>query len=80
MTEIAPELQRRIAAVEQRVTAVEEDLKQNTATTNSIKADTEQLVLMLRASKLGAEIVKWCATVGGGTIVAYAAIRGLIRH
>ena len=72
------DVEQRFESLERRVSTLEADLKANTETTNSIKADTAQLVMMFKASKMGAEIIKWCATVGGGAIVAYAALRGII--
>jgi hypothetical protein len=64
-------------ALERRLDAFEKVMEENTRTTNAIKQDTAQIVILFRASQLGATILKWCATVGGGAIVAYAAIRGL---
>ena len=80
MHEMDPEaeMEQRIERLELRMTAVEMGLKANTETTNSIKLDTAQLVLLFKASKLGAEIIKWCATIGGGAIVAYAAFKGIV--
>lgn len=81
------DVQRRFASLELRVSTLEVglrdntiELRANTETTNSIKADTAQLVMMFKASKIGAEIVKWCATVGGAAIVAYAALRGITKR
>ena len=79
-------VERRIGDIERRTLALEhgmqdlhEKLNVNTETTNAIKRDTSQIVALFKASQLGASIVKWCATVGGGAIVAYAAFKGLMR-
>ncbi len=79
-------VERRIADIERRTFALErsmseltEKLEQNTETTNSIKRDTAQIVALFKASQLGASIVKWCATVGGGAIIAYAAFKGVMH-
>ncbi len=70
-------LERKHGELAERLDVLEMTLKSNTETTNAIKTDTSQIVTLFRASQLGATIVKWCATVGGGAIVAYAAIKGL---
>ena len=70
----------RIRGLENRVQALEEGLEANTKTTNAIKRDTEQVLLILKASKLGAGIIQWLATVGGGVIVAWAAFKGIVGH
>jgi hypothetical protein len=77
-------LERRLTAVELKADALARrmdqfsaEMKENTDTTNEIKADTTQMIALFRASLLGANIIKWLATVGGGVIVAYAAIKGL---
>ena len=70
----------RMDAIEKQVEEFGKNLAANTATTNAIKRDTEQIVTLFRASQLGATIVKWCATVGGGAVVAYAAFKGLTGH
>lgn len=69
----------RIEKLEDRMSKVETGLLANTETTNAIKADTAQLLLLLKASKLGATIIQWLATVGGGLIVAWAAWKGIGR-
>ena len=81
------DMERRIAAVEARQAMLEKrmddfasKLDENSATTQSIKEDTSQMVALFKASMLGASILKWCATVGGGAIVAYAALKGLAGH
>lgn len=63
--------------LESRLTELDKKIAENTDTTNSIKQDTSQIVALFKASQLGATVVKWCATVGGGLIVAYAAVKGL---
>jgi hypothetical protein len=65
------------AALERRIGELDKKVDANTEITNSIKADTSQIVALFKASQLGATVVKWCATVGGGLIVAYAAVKGL---
>ena len=73
-------VERRTEALAQRMDNFAEALQQNTETTNAIKADTGQMVTLFKASLLGASLVKWLATVGGGLIVAYAALKGLASH
>lgn len=82
-----PDTLQRLDAVERRTQALEErmdffadEMRKNTETTNSIKSDTTQMVTLFKASLLGASLVKWLATVGGGLIVAYAALKGLAGH
>ena len=81
------DMEQRIAAIEARQAMLERrmgdlatKLDENSATTQSIKEDTSQMVALFRASMLGASIIKWAATVGGGAIVAYAALKGLAGH
>lgn len=76
----------RLAAVERRAHVLEtrmddfaEEIKRNTETTNSIKADTSQIVALFKASQLGASIIKWCAGVGSAIIIGYAAFKGVGR-
>lgn len=71
------ENQNRMDAIERRMDDFGKVLDDNTKMTKAIKDDTGQIVGLFKASQLGASIVKWCATVGGGAIVAYAAIKGL---
>lgn len=70
-------LEKNQARLDERLNALDQKIAENTETTNSIKADTSQMIALFKASQLGASLVKWCATVGGGAIVAYAAIKGL---
>ena len=70
-------LERNHEALEKRLLELDSKVADNTKITNSIKEDTGQIVSLFKASQLGATIVKWCATVGGGIIIAYAAIKGL---
>jgi hypothetical protein len=77
-------MEQRIAAVERRASVLEkrmddfaDEIRKNTETTNSIKQDTSQIIAFFKASQLGASIVKWCATVGGGLIIAYASYKGM---
>jgi hypothetical protein len=79
-------MEQRLAAVERRQAELEkrmEDfahrLAENTATTQSIKSDTSQLVMAFRASQLGASLIKWLAGVGSAVIIGYAAFKGLGR-
>ena len=55
-------------------------IEENTDTTNAIKKDTSQIVALFKASQLGASLIKWCASVGGGLILAYAALKGITGH
>ena len=80
MEERLAAIERRQDALEHRLENLSEQINENTKTTNSIKSDTSQMVTLFKASQLGASIVKWCATVGGGAIVAYAALKGLTGH
>ena len=80
-------MERRIAAIEARQALLERrmddlstKLDENSAVTQSIKEDTSQMINLFKASLLGASILKWAATVGGGMIVAYAALKGLAGH
>lgn len=73
-------IERRQAELEQRMDDFGEEIKKNTATTNEIKADTGQMLTLFKASKLGADLVKWLASVGGGLIIAYAAFKGMSGH
>ena len=80
------DVERRIAEIERRTGLLEkgmddlrEKIAENTDTTNAIKRDTSQIVTLFKASQLGASIVKWLATVGGGAIVAYAAFKGVMH-
>ena len=77
MTMDRDDVESRLGSLERRVELMEGQLKQNTEVTNQIKSDTAQLLTLFKASQLGAAIVKWCATVGGGAIVAYAAFKGV---
>ena len=70
-------LERNHEALEKRLLELDSKVADNTKITNSIKEDTSQIVSLFKASQLGATIVKWCATVGGGIIIAYAAVKGL---
>jgi hypothetical protein len=63
--------------LEVRLTELDKKVADNTEITNSIKDDTSQIVALFKASKLGATIIQWLATVGGGLIIAYAAYKGL---
>ena len=74
------ENQNRMNAIEQRMESFGKKLDDNTLTTNSIKDDTGKIVALFKASQIGAQLIRWCATVGGGAIVAYAAIKGLTGH
>lgn len=82
-----PDVHERLSAVErkaeelaQRMDTFADALSKNTKTTNAIKEDTGQMVALFKASLLGAGIIKWLAVVGGGLIVAYAALKGLAAH
>jgi hypothetical protein len=77
-------VEERVAALERRQTELEnrmndfgEKLAHNTETTQAIKADTAQLILLFKASQIGAIIIKWCTAVGSAVIIGYAAIKGL---
>ncbi len=73
------EIERRTGILEKGMDDLREQIAENTDTTNAIKRDTSQIVTLFKASQLGASIVKWLATVGGGAIVAYAAFKGVMH-
>lgn len=70
-------LERRQAALEARMDEFAKALSQNNETTNAIKADTEKIVALFKASMMGATIIKWLAGVGSAIIVGVAAFKGL---
>ena len=70
-------VERRQDALESRLRELDEKIDENTETTNSIKADTAQIVALFKASQLGASIIKWLAGVGSAAIIGYAAYKGV---
>lgn len=73
-------VERRAEALERRMDELVSEIRQNTETTNAIKDDTNQMLMLFKASQMGASVVKWLATVGGALIVAWAAFKGLTGH
>lgn len=69
------DLDTRIAGVERRVGTLESMVRDNTGVIGSIKGDTEELLAILHASRFGASLVKWVATVGAAIVAAWTAVR-----
>lgn len=72
-------VERRQDALEHRLDAFEDTMLENTETTNSIKRDTAQIVMLFKASQFGAMMVKWMALVGSAIVVGYASYKGLTK-
>ena len=64
----------RIVGLENRMTALENGLKTNTDLTNQIKADTSDIVSLLKGSKVAITVIKWVGILATGVLAIWAAI------
>ena len=51
-------------------------LIENTTATVAVKADTEELITLLRGSKLFAKVITWTVGIVAGIATAWAALKG----
>ena len=75
--------QRRLMALESRMTSVEREVAENTALTVGVSADTRELLDLFRAARGGLKVMGW---LGGllkwlaGIAAAFAAIYAFIQN
>ena len=55
-------------AIEGKVDKVDAKVEANTALTNAIKADTAEVVSLLKGSAVLAKIAKWISVIFGGSL------------
>lgn len=70
------DIEKRVLALENRVTAVEQAVLANTALTRDIKADTAELVVILKGSKVFARLLSWAAGITAACAGVYATLKG----
>ena len=65
-----------VDSMKTKVDAVERAIEANTTLTKGVKADTEELVTILKGSKMFAKLVSWGATVAAAGVGAWYTMRG----
>lgn len=68
------------AHVEVRLERFSSDLQKNTEMTASVKRDTEQVVTLLKASKINLGIIKWLLGAVAAIAATWAAVDNLFKH
>ena len=71
------DMEKRVLALENRVTAVEQAVHDNTALTREIKTDTAKLIVILESSKIFARVLSWAAGLAASVAGVYAIVKGL---
>jgi hypothetical protein len=59
-----------------KVDAVERAIVANTTLTADVKSDTEELVTILKGSKVFARLVSWGAAIAASAVTVYWTVRG----
>jgi hypothetical protein len=65
-----------VDSMKTKVDAVERAISQNTQLTEGVKRDTEELVTLLKSSKMFARVVSWGATIAAAAAGTWVAIKG----
>ncbi len=55
--------------------AMREELTKNTCATQAVKADTEELISLIKGSKVFAQVLKWSVSIGAGFAAIWASLR-----
>jgi hypothetical protein len=70
------DLERDVTSLKGKVDTLEVDIKHNTDLTKAVKADTAELVLLLRSSKFVGRLIAWGAPIGAAAVAMLAYWRG----
>ena len=57
-------------------TSMREQLARNTAAIHAVKCDTEELIALLKGSKIFAQLLKWAVSTAAACAAIWAAIKG----
>ena len=57
-------------------TSMHEQLARNTAAIHAVKCDTEQLITLLKGSKIFAQVLKWAVSIAAACAAIWATIKG----
>ena len=57
-------------------TSMREQLARNTAAIHAVKCDTEQLITLLKGSKIFAQLLKWAVGIAAACATIWATLKG----
>ena len=63
-------------STEARVTHIDEELSRNTAATQAVKSDTEELIALFKGSKVVAHALKWGVGIAEACAAIWATLKG----
>lgn len=55
--------------------AMHEQIASNTAMIQAVKTDTEELISLIKGSKVFAQVLKWSVSIGAGFAAIWASLR-----
>lgn len=69
-------LEQRVERLESKVADMETSIRDNTKVTKSIKEDTQELIALIKGTRLLAAILKWGAGLAAAIGVLWSVLRG----
>lgn len=70
-------LKSNVDGLKEKVTSVERAIVANTQLTEGVKRDTEELVTLVRGSKLAGRLIAWGAPIGAAVVAILAYLKGV---
>lgn len=66
----------RLAILESEQRAIRDEVAKNTCVTQAVKADTEELITLLKGAKVFAGLLKWGVSIAAACVAVWATLKG----